>query len=199
MDLIFKFKIMFAPIPDKIYKLFILIGVALFVYFVSQKNLIRNEIKIIEKEIIINNSEKNIPELYKLKNKLLIELDSNNNIIFYGFGFLTIGVFIWLLDEIQEENRRLLVKVEDRLYRFCQSCGMKFTSVRKYGTNKDKSNSNAFCEDCYKKGKFTNPELTVEQVIQNSKLHFKGNYFKKYLLKDRLRKLERFNINKYQD
>ena len=47
----------------------------------------------------------------------------------------------------------------------CQSCGMPLSKDENGGgTNKDKSKSIYYCSHCYKDGKFTNPDITAEEM-----------------------------------
>jgi len=52
----------------------------------------------------------------------------------------------------------------------CQSCGMPLGDAF-YGTNKDNSQSIEYCKICFKDGMFTEPALTVEQMIRRSTEH----------------------------
>ncbi len=51
----------------------------------------------------------------------------------------------------------------------CQSCGMPLSeSFGNLGTNMDGSSTNEFCNVCYGKGAFTNPNQTLDEMIQSS-------------------------------
>lgn len=51
----------------------------------------------------------------------------------------------------------------------CQSCGMPVSAeFKNYGTEADGSHSSEYCMFCYKDGGFTNPEQTVDQMVQSS-------------------------------
>ena len=47
----------------------------------------------------------------------------------------------------------------------CQSCGMPLRSERDLGTNADGDKNNEYCRFCFKQGKFTDPDITMEQKI----------------------------------
>jgi len=47
----------------------------------------------------------------------------------------------------------------------CQSCGMPLTDEF-YGTNADGSLNSEYCMYCYADGKFTAPDITMEQMIE---------------------------------
>ena len=47
----------------------------------------------------------------------------------------------------------------------CQSCGMPMEKPEDFGTNADESSNEDYCCFCFKNGDFTNPDLTMEQMI----------------------------------
>jgi hypothetical protein len=48
---------------------------------------------------------------------------------------------------------------------FCQGCGMPMNKPEDFGTNADDSRNEEYCKFCYQDGKFTNPNMTMEQMI----------------------------------
>lgn len=138
-----------------------------------------------------------IVKLNNLNNELTIANVNNKLMSFVGFLIFLFGLLLWILEETLEEKKKSISRIEDKIYSNCQSCGMKFSSVRNYGTNNNKTNSIAFCEDCFQNGEFTELELTLEQVKLNAKPYLKGNFFRKKLQLNSFNKLERFNRNKY--
>lgn len=46
----------------------------------------------------------------------------------------------------------------------CQSCGMP-VGPGFYGTNKDSSENHEFCKFCFKQGRFTEPDITMDTMI----------------------------------
>ncbi|MCY7346538.1 MAG: zinc ribbon domain-containing protein [Pyrinomonadaceae bacterium] len=51
----------------------------------------------------------------------------------------------------------------------CQSCGMPLSeSFGNLGTNKDDSHTFEYCAFCWKNGAFTDPNQTMDQMIQSS-------------------------------
>ncbi len=70
---------------------------------------------------------------------------------------------------------------------YCQSCGMPLSKDKVGGTNADGSKSLEYCGNCYQNGQFTQPNLTVEEMIERVKgklkeMHipsFMANYFTK--------------------
>jgi hypothetical protein len=49
---------------------------------------------------------------------------------------------------------------------FCQSCGMPMVKPEDFGTNADGSTTREYCHFCFQKGKFTEQNLTMEQMIE---------------------------------
>ncbi len=49
---------------------------------------------------------------------------------------------------------------------FCQSCAMPMESEDVLGTNLDGSRNSDYCIYCYKDGKFTAPDVTMEEEIE---------------------------------
>lgn len=47
---------------------------------------------------------------------------------------------------------------------FCQSCGMPMTEAGHFGTNKDGSKNDDYCQYCYQNGAFT-AEMTMDEMI----------------------------------
>jgi len=50
----------------------------------------------------------------------------------------------------------------------CQSCGMPLHEEKNWGTNSDGTLTDEFCKFCFTDGNFTNPDLTMEDVIESS-------------------------------
>ncbi len=51
----------------------------------------------------------------------------------------------------------------------CQSCGMPLSEeFGNLGTNADGTNAPEYCIFCFKGGNFTNPDQTMEEMIQSS-------------------------------
>jgi len=50
----------------------------------------------------------------------------------------------------------------------CQSCGMPLSRDQKGGgTNADGTKTTEYCSHCFQNGKFTQPALTVDQMVAN--------------------------------
>ena len=50
---------------------------------------------------------------------------------------------------------------------YCQSCGMPMTDAELYGKNADGSKSEDYCQYCYPDGAFSNPDETLEEMIES--------------------------------
>jgi hypothetical protein len=49
---------------------------------------------------------------------------------------------------------------------FCQSCGLPLETPREFGTDASGSRINDFCVYCYHNGKFVEPDVSVEEMIE---------------------------------
>ncbi len=50
--------------------------------------------------------------------------------------------------------------------KICQSCGMPLNKEENWGTNQDNSKTDEYCRFCFQNGKFTNPNMTMQEMIQ---------------------------------
>jgi len=48
----------------------------------------------------------------------------------------------------------------------CQSCGMPMEKAEDFGTNADGSQNEEFCINCFQNGSFTEPDITMKQMIE---------------------------------
>lgn len=48
----------------------------------------------------------------------------------------------------------------------CQSCGMPMGKLSEYGTNADGSQNFKFCMHCFQNGAFTQPNITMDEMIK---------------------------------
>ncbi|MCM1986463.1 zinc ribbon domain-containing protein [Methanococcoides seepicolus] len=51
---------------------------------------------------------------------------------------------------------------------FCQSCGMPLGKDEDFGANADGTKSDEYCLYCYQNGKFTQPDITLEEMIEQT-------------------------------
>lgn len=49
---------------------------------------------------------------------------------------------------------------------FCQSCAMPMAKPEDFGTNVDGSQNEEYCQYCFQGGKFTAPDMTMDQMIE---------------------------------
>jgi hypothetical protein len=58
----------------------------------------------------------------------------------------------------------------EKTYKNCQSCGMPLKRDPKGGgTNADGSTSAMYCSHCYQQGRFTSPDIKVQQMQERVK------------------------------
>ncbi len=50
----------------------------------------------------------------------------------------------------------------------CQSCAFSLKNHKDKGTEVDGTLSNDYCGDCYESGKFTEPEITLKEMIEQT-------------------------------
>lgn len=55
---------------------------------------------------------------------------------------------------------------EQKYQDICQSCGMPMKIASDYGTKEGGAQSYEYCKYCYQNGAFTQPDMTMEQMIQ---------------------------------
>ena len=49
---------------------------------------------------------------------------------------------------------------------FCQSCSMQMRKAEEFGTEADGDQTELYCKHCYQNGAFTEPDITIEQMIE---------------------------------
>ena len=54
---------------------------------------------------------------------------------------------------------------------FCQSCSMPLTKPEEFGTTAEGFRQNDYCVHCYRDGKFSQPEMTMQQMIDTCVPH----------------------------
>ena len=86
----------------------------------------------------------------------------------------------------------------EKLYKFCQSCGMPIKKTVDSGTNADGSQSGRFCAHCFHDGKFTLPDLTLDQMklrVKDKLKEFGIPGFLTWIFTRNIPKLERWRGN----
>ncbi|MGG7466825.1 zinc ribbon domain-containing protein [Chryseobacterium arthrosphaerae] len=70
----------------------------------------------------------------------------------------------------------------NKVYKKCQSCGMPLKkSPDGAGTNSDGTISTKYCEYCYEKGQFSQPDITAKEMQEFVKHKMKGMGFPGFL------------------
>ena len=65
---------------------------------------------------------------------------------------------------------------------FCQSCGMPLSKdAGGGGTNADGSKNPEYCSNCYQKGAFVEPNITLEQMQEKVMGRMKEMHFPKFV------------------
>jgi hypothetical protein len=85
----------------------------------------------------------------------------------------------------------------NEVYKNCQSCGMPMSRDEKGGgTDADGSKSTKYCSHCYANGRFTLPDITVDQMkerVKNKMVEFGFPRFATGLFTRNISKLKRWN------
>jgi hypothetical protein len=50
----------------------------------------------------------------------------------------------------------------------CQSCGTPIVKEEEFGTNADGTRNFEYCNKCFQNGKFTEPDITMDQMIEKA-------------------------------
>ena len=54
---------------------------------------------------------------------------------------------------------------------FCQSCAMPMDKPELFGTNADGTESQEYCTYCYQKGQFTEPDISMQEMMDKCVAH----------------------------
>lgn len=105
----------------------------------------------LDKELLNEKTKKYIENIKEKKKKMIT------------IALLSI-IFLYLtLALIFETLKRQYIN--SKIYYICQSCGRSINSIlMNYGTEKDSTFSRSFCNKCYNNGKYTNPNITIEEM-----------------------------------
>lgn len=66
------------------------------------------------------------------------------------------------------EQLRSLKRWSGRIIPTCHSCGMPLISENDAGTEADGTKSTLYCTYCFQNGRYTDPDLTFEEMVQKS-------------------------------
>ncbi|RLK06570.1 zinc ribbon domain-containing protein [Tenacibaculum discolor] len=176
-------------IPDKIYKLLVLIGLIIAGYStISITNLYS--------DYSLRISELSSEEI-STKGKLLSDVYDNIKLRLSISS--VVGTIIFFAGLIGWYRDKKHIKQTDRTYESCQSCGKTFSSIRNYGTNKDGTHNLGLCIECYDNGEFTNPNLKLTDLIEEAydKGYEDKNTWVYEKLEKRLKGLDRWKSHEY--
>ncbi len=106
------------------------------------------------------------------------------------------------MEQVQTLQKKMLLfdlSQKESKYKFCQSWGKTYSSVILNGHYENGDINPAFCNNCYDNGKFVEPELTFDELINRTDSGFcaKKSKFQKFQLRDRLNGLERWKKDQY--
>lgn len=76
------------------------------------------------------------------------------------------------------------------VHKYCQSCGMPLAKyTQELDNNSDGSNNVKFCSNCYIDGKFTQPNITMEEMITQVNIKLREMKMPSFLSKFYIRKI----------
>jgi hypothetical protein len=205
-------------LPNDFNKFILLVGIVLIIYpyikieshYLKIESTQTEFIDSIQSDLYTKRYEKNNAYLEFLeyyKKKVENEVTFNisrirmySSLLYSGFFTFLVGSLLWVNDEKlrRVEKRRKLFK-KGLLYDHCQSCGKRFSPMRKFGNNKDKSKNFSFCEECYLDGNFTEHIQSFEEfcLIKEKAIRDKGGFFARASLRHKLNNLERWKDDEY--
>lgn len=105
------------------------------------------------------------------KDNLKKEEDDYDQVNYFYAALAFLGLLLSLggyagMERYQKMQEKLLyleISQKDTKYKYCQSCGRTFSSVVLHGHNANGEINTAFCTECFDNGKFTEPNLTLEE------------------------------------
>jgi putative zinc ribbon protein len=84
----------------------------------------------------------------------------------------------------------------EKIYKYCQSCGMPMKrDPLRGGTNADGTKSTVYCSYCFQRGRFSMPNLTIDQMKERVKGKLNDFGFPRFMASmftRKLHKLERW-------
>jgi hypothetical protein len=156
-----------------------------------------------QKEFRLKDSDLDI-QRYLLDEKAIIF--SNNQdflymIAFVGAILLFIGLAFWIEFDIFKD--KIIARQNLNLPTYsknCQSCGIKFNSTTKFGTQNTSELNYNYCYDCYVDGKFTDETLTLDEMLKKINSEMKSSkisIIERLFVLSKIEKLDRWKKNKY--
>jgi hypothetical protein len=100
--------------------------------------------------------------------------DTMKAVSYILYLFLGIGLTGWGLFNLknQQHFEQYILKRQNlhlpEYFNRCQSCAKNFSSTLGYGTEVNGSTNYAFCVDCYKTGKYTEPQLEFTEQLKRT-------------------------------
>ena len=73
--------------------------------------------------------------------------------------------------------------------KFCQSCTLPIDSMEDRGTEKDGSKSDIYCKYCYKDGAFTDPDMTLEKMMEIANTEMKKQNLPSHIIQQSINML----------
>lgn len=116
-------------------------------------------------------------------------------VLFFLPGYYGIYRQQYIKDKISEYQQRSLQAAHIR----CQSCGKVFSSMVKYGREQDGTDSSSFCNSCYDKGKFTEPDISFAEIKRRALTSAERTKKENRLLAKTIENLERWRPDNYQE
>ena len=126
-------------------------------------------------------------------------LDFAMTCIYVGLALFMLGVIgVIQLNSVQEELQQRQLSEKPKYYQRCQSCGRKYSSMLLNGKNADGSMNPAFCTQCFDNGSFTEPDLTVNDMVRKlePELSVYNRIRRSDIIYD-IKRLERWNVKKF--
>lgn len=128
-----------------------------------------NGVDSIRKKMINRRNIWNLPESNLIENQYQIynkQLSYYSLLLYISIFIFSLGIVLW--SKYDSIDRRIILRQnfdKPLVYERCQSCAKIFDSEVKYGTKSDQSLNFVYCFECYQKGKFTEPKLTMQEQL----------------------------------
>ena len=74
---------------------------------------------------------------------------------------------------------------------FCQSCTLPLDNVDDRGTEKDGTKSEMYCKYCYQNGAFTDPDMTLDQMMDIADTEMKKQHLPENIIRQSMNMLPR--------
>ena len=75
--------------------------------------------------------------------------------------------------------------------KFCQSCTLPIDNMEDRGTEKDGSKSDMYCKYCYQNGAFTEPDMTLDQMMEIAETEMKKQNLPESIIQQSMNMLPR--------